>query len=89
MHLLKTTNCSAYLHADTLGPLVDSVLGTKSSIRRLEIPELDEWLSKENAPMFPYTKTWEEAKLDPWIIFHTSGTTGKISNLHKIEVVCC
>lgn len=88
MHLLKTTNCSAYLHAHTLGPLVDSVLGKKSNFRRLEVPELDEWLSKENAPVFSYTKTWEQAKLDPWLIFHTSGTTGKISNLQKMEGVC-
>ncbi|KAL8646101.1 MAG: hypothetical protein Q9210_006319 [Variospora velana] len=39
-------------------------------------PELAELLAEGPSPPYAYTKSWEEAKDDPWIIFHTSGTTG-------------
>lgn len=40
------------------------------------VPELSTWLNSSSAPKFSFTKTYDEAKDDPWIIFHTSGTTG-------------
>lgn len=42
----------------------------------LKIPELAEFLDSTPAKLVPFTKTWEEAKDDPWLVFHTSGTTG-------------
>ncbi|MCJ1250586.1 hypothetical protein MMC30_007814 [Trapelia coarctata] len=76
LHLLSATSCRTYLHAADLGPFVHSVLQAQPSIRSVEVPELEEWLWQEKTCVFPYTKTWEEAKSDPWLIFHTSGTTG-------------
>lgn len=44
------------------------------------MPELQAWLPavKVDAeqPVYPYTKTWDEAKDDPCLIVHTSGSTG-------------
>jgi len=45
----------------------------------MEIPSLSELLSAEPAKPFPYNKTFEEAKKDPWLIFNTSGTTGALT----------
>ncbi|KAI9711158.1 MAG: hypothetical protein M1828_001944 [Chrysothrix sp. TS-e1954] len=42
----------------------------------LEVPELAEWLNSEPAKPFPFTGTWSELKDRPWILFHSSGTTG-------------
>lgn len=78
IHLLNLTKCSTFLHSASMGLLVDRVLGEKSHIRTLEIPELAEWLRNEEAHPFPYDKTWDEGKSDPWLIFHTSGTTGRM-----------
>lgn len=50
----------------------------KPNIQRLAVPEVHEWIKEEVAQSYSYEKSWDEAKLDPWIIFHTSGTTGTI-----------
>ncbi|TVY21569.1 Non-canonical non-ribosomal peptide synthetase FUB8 [Lachnellula arida] len=75
-HLLSSTKASVYLHARELGPLIRSVVGENFRISTLEVPEQPKWLFGDIAPYYPYIKTWEEAYADPWIIFHTSGTTG-------------
>jgi acyl-coenzyme A synthetase/AMP-(fatty) acid ligase len=43
----------------------------------IDAPDARDWLFAQDAEHYPYTKGLEEAKNDPWIIFHTSGTTGK------------
>lgn len=44
------------------------------------MPELQEWLPAvevdKEQPVYPYAKTWDEAKDDPCLIVHTSGSTG-------------
>jgi acyl-CoA synthetase (AMP-forming)/AMP-acid ligase II len=41
------------------------------------VPDLDDLLSlKDRAVWYPYKKTYEEGAHDPYIILHTSGTTG-------------
>ncbi|KAL9052717.1 MAG: hypothetical protein Q9162_005218 [Coniocarpon cinnabarinum] len=72
-HVLQRTNCTTYIHASTFEPSVDC---TALGVRELVAPEIDEWLSYNPADTFPYTKSWDEAKFDPWVVVHTSGTTG-------------
>jgi acyl-coenzyme A synthetase/AMP-(fatty) acid ligase len=45
------------------------------------VPELQEWITEKEAELYEYKKSWEEAANDPWIIFHTSGTTGQFDQL--------
>ena len=40
-----------------------------------QIPSLAELLEKDY-PQFPYMKTFEEARSDPLVVVHTSGSTG-------------
>jgi acyl-CoA synthetase (AMP-forming)/AMP-acid ligase II len=40
------------------------------------IPELDALLDDSPCELYPYKKTFEEAKLDPCFVIHTSGSTG-------------
>lgn len=43
----------------------------------VEIAVAQHWLtSEEPAVAYPYTKTYAEARLEPWIVLHTSGSTG-------------
>lgn len=74
-----------YLYGKELGPLVRSIVVDNSTVSILEVPEQSEWLFRDGATaaVYPYTKTWEEAYADPWIIFHTSGTTGEFSSLRR------
>lgn len=45
-------------------------------MRVLEIAELDSLLSKEPVAPNPYTKSFEDAASDPFLVLHTSGSTG-------------
>lgn len=59
---------------------IQSAIGADSNVPQRAVPELSEWLFAGEARTYPYGKTWEEACSDPWLIFHTSGTTGQAFN---------
>ncbi|RYP43923.1 hypothetical protein DL768_009554 [Monosporascus sp. mg162] len=72
--LMKQTECKALFSA--AGVRVDDILEQRP-ISHATVPDLDELLdSKDRAPPFPYTKTFEEAVQDPYLVLHSSGTTG-------------
>ncbi|MCJ1313972.1 hypothetical protein MMC25_007652 [Agyrium rufum] len=75
-NLLDLTACTTYLHARDLGRSIRSIIELRPNVKTWEVPDLNTWLFSEEAPAFQYTKTWETAKSEPWLIFHTSGTTG-------------
>ena len=78
-HILEESSCRAYLCGSELKERVSEVLGLvkASDVLELKVPELSELFSNKDAPSFPFTKTWDEAADNPWLIFHTSGTTGE------------
>lgn len=49
---------------------------TENGPRHLVLESLPDLLSKSNTPSYPYSKTYEEADHDPFVIIHTSGSTG-------------
>lgn len=78
MHLplLEKTQCTTILSA--VGVFVNDLLvASPRKLAHFVIPDLEDLLDhRELAPMFPYTKTFEEAQWDPYMILTTSGTTG-------------
>lgn len=51
--------------------------GTDHGLRHFVIPELDDLLDTSSpATAYPYTKTFAEAEFDPFLVLHSSGTTG-------------
>lgn len=74
LSLINQTQCQAMLLAR--GVFVGDILAQRP-LPTIEIPELDDLLDLGDlAAPFPYTKTFEQAKSDPFVICHTSGTTG-------------
>jgi acyl-coenzyme A synthetase/AMP-(fatty) acid ligase len=74
LHLLNMTDCRTILHARQID--VSSMVGTHEAVRH-GIPELSELLwANDEPPHYPFTKTFEEAKNDPYLVLHTSGSTG-------------
>jgi acyl-coenzyme A synthetase/AMP-(fatty) acid ligase len=74
LHLLNETQCTTILHAKQLD--VSSMIGTHE-LQLFDVPELSELLWTVNEPKhYPYTKTFAEAKNDPFLVLHTSGSTG-------------
>ena len=77
LHLLNATECSAYLYSASAREMVEDLLSERADVSSICVPEVERWLEGERPVRYPYDKTWEEAERDPWVVFHTSGTTGK------------
>ncbi|KAL9017666.1 MAG: hypothetical protein Q9185_005000 [Variospora sp. 1 TL-2023] len=76
IHVVKKTNCRAFVCAKSLEGQADVIVKASQDMPVVVAPELAELLAEGPSPPYAYTKSWEEAKDDPWIIFHTSGTSG-------------
>lgn len=73
---MRQTECHIVLSA--VGVHVRDILaGKEDEIQHFLCPELDDLLDTQTPGRpFPYTKTYEEAFLDPFLVLHSSGTTG-------------
>lgn len=73
-NLLKSTDCKTMLAPVPQPPITASIL--KAHVMRVHhIPEAEELLG-EIHPHFPYEKSFEQARGEPLVVLHTSGTTG-------------
>ncbi|MCJ1250943.1 hypothetical protein MMC30_008172 [Trapelia coarctata] len=75
LSLLEDTDCKLFLMPKAAPPIVKEVL-SKRTMQVYEIPELDEWLNAERGPLYPFEQTFDQARLDPFVVLHTSGSTG-------------
>lgn len=46
------------------------------SVQLIMVPDPCQWLDCEDAITYPYKKTFEEARYEPFAVVHTSGSTG-------------
>lgn len=44
-------------------------------MQKLTAPELEDWLFGSEAPLYPYKKTFSQARYEPFVVLHTSGST--------------
>ncbi|KAL8834221.1 MAG: hypothetical protein Q9170_003852 [Blastenia crenularia] len=75
VHLLKSTDCQAFVCSKSFEGKVNGIIQGHRKIPVITVLELHELLDEGSAPNYEYAKSWDEAKSDPWLIFHTSGTT--------------
>ncbi|KAK6082253.1 Iterative polyketide synthase CazM 8 [Seiridium cupressi] len=76
LFLFEETQCSTFLLPPNFPlPVVKQILAARQ-MKVLEIPELQHWTEGEPKKPYPYTKTFAEARLDPFVVLHTSGSTG-------------
>ncbi|MCJ1383931.1 hypothetical protein MMC17_007045 [Xylographa soralifera] len=73
-NLLESLDCHTLLMTNPPLPSVNVII-TAREMHQLCIPDLEELLTGHYAH-FPYTKKFEEAKDDPLVCLHTSGSTG-------------
>lgn len=71
--LMEQTDCKSLFTAQ--GVHVKDILASRP-MNHTVIPELEVLLQPGHVPHYPYEKTFEEAEHDPYLILHTSGTTG-------------
>ena len=74
MALIEHLNCNTMLVADTQPPHVQAIL-TARTMRTHKVPSLDEVLTTKNQ-QYPYQKSFYSALREPFVVLHTSGSTG-------------
>ncbi|CEN61108.1 hypothetical protein ASPCAL07772 [Aspergillus calidoustus] len=75
VNLFEKTDCNLLYHEKSLSAMVRPWVDGRPGMKSVAIPQFDEMISTEAAP-FAYTKTFAEAEWDPFVVLHTSGSTG-------------
>ena len=73
--LLERLQCEIFLISMPHTKVTEAIL-SKRPMQIFELPGLDFWLQESKVPIYKYEKTFEEARLDPFAVMHSSGTTG-------------
>lgn len=75
---MNATGSNKVLYATELGPLMRPLQAMTSSTEFQAVPPFQEMLDGDgNTTPYPYGKTFEEARDDPIVVLHSSGSTGK------------
>ena len=75
LSLLEQTDCKLLLMPKEALPGVKDIL-FKRTMQVHEIPGLDDWLNTDPVPLYRFEKKFEDARLEPFVVLHTSGSTG-------------
>ncbi|KAI0542448.1 hypothetical protein GGR58DRAFT_250457 [Xylaria digitata] len=73
--VVDRTECRIWAKSTENSDLVNQILDQRP-MEVLQTPTLEELLDPRPVAKYPYTKTWEQANLDPLAVLHTSGSTG-------------
>ncbi|KAI0169406.1 hypothetical protein GGR52DRAFT_555036 [Hypoxylon sp. FL1284] len=75
MNLLDKADCHFICFPDSHRVVTKPWLDNRNMVV-VEAGTLDSWLSSHEAEPFPYSKTFEQVEWDPFVVLHTSGSTG-------------
>ncbi|CAJ2508788.1 Uu.00g138140.m01.CDS01 [Anthostomella pinea] len=73
--VVDRTDCRLWLRSHRDNALVNQILD-KRPMETLDVPGLEELMDPRPVAAYPYEKTWDEAHQDPFVVLHTSGSTG-------------
>ncbi|KAF4961276.1 hypothetical protein FSARC_10223 [Fusarium sarcochroum] len=76
LHLLQKTECKTLLLPPVFPlPVVGELVQT-NKMNILEVPALHHWLEDGQEKLYPFTRTFKEARTEPFLVLQTSGSTG-------------
>lgn len=74
--LLQNLNCQVFLKPEFLSNIGEEII-KRNNMRVIQLPNTEYWLRDlDSVPVYPYLKTFSEARSEPFVAFHSSGTTG-------------
>ena len=82
--LLDQTACTKLVHAEEVIPVVDQLTAIHPELKLTQIASLDEILNKSGR-QYPYSKSFDEARNDPIVVLHSSGSTGQQRKLISVR----
>ncbi|KAJ5784570.1 acetyl-CoA synthetase-like protein [Penicillium pulvis] len=75
LNLFDKTDCNLLYHDSQYASLVKPWVDGRPGMESVAIAPWDEWVAEDVVPI-PYLKTFTEAEWDPYVVLHTSGSTG-------------
>jgi thioester reductase-like protein len=76
LSLFEKTNCETFLLPPNFPlPAVKQILAAKQ-MRVLDISNAQHWIAEGSVKPYPYTKSFVDAISEPFVVLHTSGSTG-------------
>ncbi|PWY95993.1 acetyl-CoA synthetase-like protein [Aspergillus sclerotioniger CBS 115572] len=76
LNLFNKTQCNLLYYDPQYAFAVQPWVNGRPGMKSVPITQWDDWVNAEGVTPFPYTKTFEEAEWDPYVVLHTSGSTG-------------
>ena len=76
--LMPQTGCSKFFVSPELTPVAKAVQAQLPDVMLQAVHDFDHWLHSYTKH-FPFDKTLDQAKWDPILVLHSSGSTGKHS----------
>lgn len=78
-NMIVRTGCRALFYAEELAPAAEALRGRQIPGVVIEpVPSLEELLlTPEDTKLYPYERSFDEARDEPCLILHSSGSTGK------------
>ncbi|KAI9676690.1 MAG: hypothetical protein M1822_008253 [Bathelium mastoideum] len=73
--LLEKLQCTRLFAPEEMSEAAKIVLEHRKMSKYI-LPDLEYFLSEEPVEPYPYSKPFEEARKDPYVVLHSSGTTG-------------
>ena len=73
--LLESLECHTLLTPPKMAPITEQILSNRQ-MQTLIVPDLQSWLEPGDIPTYPFNKTQDEARNEPFVCLHTSGSTG-------------
>jgi acyl-coenzyme A synthetase/AMP-(fatty) acid ligase len=75
INLFEKTDCRVLWFSESFSSVVAPWLKERD-MQTLQVKPLAQWFPAEQAPHFPYEKTFDQAEWEPFCVLHTSGSTG-------------
>ena len=73
---MRETSSNKVLHAEELAPLIKPLIDMDTSATFNAVPPFQVMLDSQSE-RYPYEKSFEEARNDPIVVLHSSGSTGE------------
>ena len=78
LSLLEALDCNAFFVPEGPAPVLEIVkqIESRRPLRTFSVQALTQMLEPAHIPAYEYSKTFEKAKNEPFVVEHTSGSTG-------------
>lgn len=74
--LMQQTDCTKILYTAEVRPIIELLRTARKDIAGFEIPTFEGMRESRPEP-YPFTKSFADARDDPIVVLHSSGSTGK------------